>query len=1051
MRPEPIPALSGLPGFNCFVTYPKIMHHKKLTIACTGRRLVLVCTLLAAASLHGQAVSAPSAAELAKYDTNKNGTLDPDEIARQQADGPSAADAILLTPFEVSTDKDVGYAAGNTLSGGRVNTPLAITPASISVMTKEFLEDFNITNINDAAEWTIGMELESATPNSTTDTTATYRARFRGAPSDGNFPTRDGNLNFGIADSYNSERFEFSRGPDATMFGDGGPGGRQGSSSKRARFNSTATTISGQVDTYGGYRTTLDYNKGWDRFALRLNGLFENNKPYQDDMDRWKKGITIAGVVKVTNNTQITASFEKVAEERNIFGFTIQDSTQYWNNTTVNENNAPLLNNTGSALNAVGLEQVSATSDLFIWNFGVNELFNYRGNQYRTRGTNFRIPYTGNPHIPASPQRSFPSGFDRKFTLPGGDQLMDRDSQTLAVTGEHRVGDLFLQLGYTQNMFDIMPRYLAGTPNEARIDVNRLLPDGRPNPKFLKTYADVGQGRNYSQDAVKEVRGIASYRFFKPKFFDYKQLLTLNAGYRFTKNESMSDSWRRVDNPAVPDPFNNQNGIVFRRYWDDPRQNYASVLTDPNKVMPGRWVNVQTAGTKTARTLKYGSLSSQSAFFNEKLAISASYAKDDGEVDHLPRLAGGLAGSTGAPDYRNVLGDGAPGVHRIRSSGKSSTAYGVVAYPFRLDPERGSQAGLARSWLSPLGFVVNYSENSQGAGTGNSAPLITGEPAPASSAKTLDYGLRYAVPGGKVYLTVSRYNTDQENIIGGFQNQNDIRNIWLNLGYTDPALTTNEFNFSDISSRKLEGWEVELTANPTRNITLTANYSHPKSYIQSERVHNQAYIAQHMAEWQAGAALGNDVLVPNGGGRRTLNTQLVRDALLNVENSLNGLATGTLADNTSNHRINFNGRYGFREGRLRGLNIVAGVNYRGHTKFNSRDARIKFGLPDNVTPTPQQNAQAAFDYLWVPPYAVYTAGANYTRRFGKYQARFQINIANLLDHKDPIWGRNTAGAGNAYNVVTQNQLLNGNPRMQILSGFWVQEPRKITFSTTISF
>ncbi|MEO5961265.1 MAG: hypothetical protein ABIR80_19320, partial [Opitutaceae bacterium] len=59
--------------------------------------------------------------------------------------------------------------------------------------------------------------------------------------------------------------------------------------------------------------------------------------------------------------------------------------------------------------------------------------------------------------------------------------------------------------------------------------------------------------------------------------------------------------------------------------------------------------------------------------------------------------------------------------------------------------------------------------------------------------------------------------------------------------------------------------------------------------------------------------------------------------------------------------------------------------------------------------------------------------------------------ANLLDHKDPIWGRNTAGAGNAWNLLTTNQLLNGNARQQILTGFWVQEPRKFTFSTSVGF
>mgnify|MGYP000033987238 CR=1 FL=1 len=34
-----------------------------------------------------------------------------------------------LTPFEVSTSKDLGYAAGNTLAGGRVDTPLELAEA----------------------------------------------------------------------------------------------------------------------------------------------------------------------------------------------------------------------------------------------------------------------------------------------------------------------------------------------------------------------------------------------------------------------------------------------------------------------------------------------------------------------------------------------------------------------------------------------------------------------------------------------------------------------------------------------------------------------------------------------------------------------------------------------------------------------------------------------------------------------------------------------------------------------------------------------------------
>src|ERR1043165_8245205 len=163
-----------------------------------------------------------------------------------QEDEAKIKDAVVMTPFQVSTDKDVGYTAGNTLSGGRVDTPLAITPGSISVMTKEFMDDFNITDMNQAGGWSIGFDLGVSVPNSDPSSVSVYQNIVRGASPTDNFPTRNGSVNFGAADSYNTERYEFQRGPDTSIFGDGGPGGRPGSSSKRARFNSSATTLSFQ-------------------------------------------------------------------------------------------------------------------------------------------------------------------------------------------------------------------------------------------------------------------------------------------------------------------------------------------------------------------------------------------------------------------------------------------------------------------------------------------------------------------------------------------------------------------------------------------------------------------------------------------------------------------------------------------------------------------------------------------------------------------------------------------------------------------------------------
>ena len=137
------------------------------------------------------------------------------------------------------------------------------------------------------------------------------------------------------------------------------------------------------------------------------------------------------------------------------------------------------------------------------------------------------------------------------------------------------------------------------------------------------------------------------------------------------------------------------------------------------------------------------------------------------------------------------------------------------------------------------------------------------------------------------------------------------------------------------------------------------------------------------------------------------------------------------------------------------IGVVAGktrLQYRGHVKSGSRDTRLKFGLPDSATPTATQNTQAAFDYLWTKGYwkNSLTAGANYTRRFGNQNWRFQVNVTNLLNELDPIWGRSGLGFG-AYNTATANLLNAGNPRTQFLYSFINPDPRKFTFTTTVSF
>jgi hypothetical protein len=995
---------------------------------------------------------APDAATLAKYDKNKNGVLDADEIRQRELDEAKENDTIKLTPFEVSTSKDRGYAAGNTLSGGRVDTPLELTPGSISVMTKEFMEDFNITNINEAGAWTIGFDPGTVVGSSNPSSISTYQMMFRGAPSDQNFPTRNGSINFGVADSYNTDRFEFQRGPDTSMFGDGGPGGRQSSSSKRASFNRTATSISTQMDSYGGYRGTFDYSKGWDRFGLRLNALGQNNRSYTDYTDRIKKAWTINAVTKLAKNTQLVVEYERANEWNQLWSATIGDGHNLWDGVTINETNTPIAANNTTALSNLGIAQFS-TADYYTWNFSTGTLENYRGNQYQTRSlANYRIPWRGNPNLPATRTPTL-SGINKSFNLHAKSNVAARDTDTFSAAIEHRAGNLFMKFTFDQNHYDNITPYSNTSPNNYILDLNKLLPNGSLNPMFLRGFVDVVQNRIYNEDRKREVSLLTTYRFFKPKWWDYKQQLSLNTGYRETHNESFTDAWRRVADPAgvAVDPFaaNAANQIRYRVYWGAPRPDLAPVFTDPNKYFGavGKWAVVQEAGNLTDRTVKYAGLTSQTAFFGERVAITASYRRDETGVDTMNRLNGALGYNP--VTFENVLGtSGVAGAHFKRNETKTSLSYGLVTYPFRTSGD--ASRSFLRKAISPLGFVYNYAENTQPPGGGAQAPLIDGSPAPLTKSKTMDLGLRYSIPGGKAYLTVSHYDTDQENIASGFGTQAEIRNIWLNLGYTDPALSGTGFNYTDPSARKLEGWEVELTANPTRNLTLTGNYSHPLTYIQSESEARKAYVAAHRSEWEAGAKATTGQVI---NGKTIANPQVIADSILAIDNSLAGLTTGTLEDGISaanyRHRMTLALAYGFTDGPFKGLRFSYGLQYKRHLKAGSRDTRIKFGLADNVTPTPQQNAEAAFDYLWAPPTLLQSAGASYSHRFGRYNWRFQLNIANLQDYDKPVWNR--SGSQGPYTTLATNQLLNGNPRMQVMNTFTQYDPRKFTFTTTVSF
>src|SRR5688572_888366 len=72
---------------------------------------------------------------------------------------PAADDEIVqLSPFDVSSSSDDRYRAGDAISAVRVRSALIDTPSSISVVTREMMNDLAPNRVFDVARYVAGVQ-----------------------------------------------------------------------------------------------------------------------------------------------------------------------------------------------------------------------------------------------------------------------------------------------------------------------------------------------------------------------------------------------------------------------------------------------------------------------------------------------------------------------------------------------------------------------------------------------------------------------------------------------------------------------------------------------------------------------------------------------------------------------------------------------------------------------------------------------------------------------------------------------------------------------------
>jgi len=192
---------------------------------------------------------------------------------------PNAAEEVVkLSPFEVSTSRDYGYQASNSIAGTRTDTPIKDVPINIQVFTKEFTDDLVLTNQVDMESYNASLVYGGADSFSNNPIQQPYQNfLYRGFRQ--NWGLRDGIREYDPLDAQGLARVEVVKGPAAALYGLAYPGGVMNNISKAVdymkNFVSTRFTYGSQSD----WRATLDANVtgkvAGGRFGVRVNGAYE--------------------------------------------------------------------------------------------------------------------------------------------------------------------------------------------------------------------------------------------------------------------------------------------------------------------------------------------------------------------------------------------------------------------------------------------------------------------------------------------------------------------------------------------------------------------------------------------------------------------------------------------------------------------------------------------------------------------------------------------------------------------------------------------------------
>jgi catecholate siderophore receptor len=233
-------------------------------------------------------------------------------------DSPKRTDSVPTRPTSLDTvavhakksDKP-GYRISATRSATKTNIALRDVPQSVTVLPKTLLADQSAQSMSEIARFIPGITFSQGEGHRDAPT-------IRGNASTADFYV-DGVRDDAqyLRDTYNVERIEALKGPNAMVFGRGGAGGVINRVTKTADWMpSRSLTVEG--GSYDHKRVTADFGSGVSpRSAARLNAMAENSGSFRAATSLSRRAVNPVATAIVAGNL-IRASYEYLADERTV-------------------------------------------------------------------------------------------------------------------------------------------------------------------------------------------------------------------------------------------------------------------------------------------------------------------------------------------------------------------------------------------------------------------------------------------------------------------------------------------------------------------------------------------------------------------------------------------------------------------------------------------------------------------------------------------------------------------------------------------------------------